>query len=51
MPVLNKEAYPLVMSTFAKRVDAGEDHHVLVVQDGGRWLSLHCRDSHQASKR
>lgn len=35
VPVLNKIAYQAIMAAFAQSVGAGEDHHVLVVQDGG----------------
>ena len=35
VPALNKDAYQAVMAAFAESVDAGPDHHVLVVEDGG----------------
>lgn len=34
VPEVNKVAYQLVMAAFAASVGAGEDHHVLVVEDG-----------------
>lgn len=35
MPTLNKAAYQAVMAAFAQSVDAGPNHQVLVVEDGG----------------
>jgi DDE superfamily endonuclease len=35
MPTLDAVSYQLVMAAFARSVGADEDHHVLVVEDGG----------------
>ena len=35
VPTLNQQAYQVVMDAFARSVEAGPDHHVLVVEDNG----------------
>lgn len=35
VPTLDKQAYQLVMAAFAVSVGAGDEHHVLVVEDNG----------------
>ncbi|THF68171.1 hypothetical protein E7T06_17715 [Deinococcus sp. Arct2-2] len=35
VPTLNQQAYGLVMTAVAQSVGAGQDHHVLIVEDNG----------------